>query len=486
MKEKIKNNWIKILFFIIALIFAIPSLNFMIKNGNVKKYYGNWTWLGQIPKSIGEKYFNAIIFIAFISILFLLYFLLIKKSNKLFKDFKQILVFILLVSILFVIVLPFTSLDIYEYIAGGWIEGHYHENPYYTSVNQINQEYNTNDIMLSRVANCWKGDTFVYGALWTFICTVLSTISMGNLTVAVFIFKIAGLIVHLLNCYLIWKICKNKKFVILYGLNPLVLFETLSNVHNEVFIIFFILLTIYFVKNKKCLPLAVMTLAMATSIKYWPILLLPFIILYGVKDKEKILDKLKFCFLYGIEFLAIILLLYLRYIKDSSVLFGLFAQQERYNRSITFLIYYLTNKNIAEIMVKVFLLLFTIMYIRIFIGMIKSVKNNSNLFKFTRKYNAFIVIFTFILITNFNPWYLMWLFPTMFWLNSKNIKAILDISYAAEIANVCSFALYSEDDVLGIPYLIIMIVITGILMVIQNYNKIKGMIMIHFKKDIKD
>ena len=52
----------------------------------------------------------------------------------------------------------------------------------------------------------------------------------------------------------------------------------------------------------------------------------------------------------------------------------------------------------------------------------------------------------------------MWLFPTMFFLKRKAQETILILSYTSQIANFASFALHSEEQILGIPFLIIMIV----------------------------
>ena len=80
-----------------------------------------------------------------------------------------------------------------------------------------------------------------------------------------------------------------------------------------------------------------------------------------------------------------------------------------------------------------------------------------------RKYHIILLIFTFIVITNFNAWYVMWLFPTIFWLRGKSVKTVLYLSYACTIANIMNFALFSEDEELGIPYVIIMFVVTFVL-----------------------
>ena len=57
----------------------------------------------------------------------------------------------------------------------------------------------------------------------------------------------------------------------------------------------------------------------------------------------------------------------------------------------------------------------------------------------------------------------MWLFPTILWLRGKSIKMVLNVSYACTIANIMNFALFSEDEKLGIPYIIIMFAVTIIL-----------------------
>ena len=67
---------------------------------------------------------------------------------------------------------------------------------------------------------------------------------------ALAIFKGTNLIVHLINCLLVWKITHKKKFVLIYGANPAILFEALSNVHNDIFIVLFIFFAVYFVTKK--------------------------------------------------------------------------------------------------------------------------------------------------------------------------------------------------------------------------------------------
>lgn len=471
LKEKFKRKICVTLFLILSLLFAVPSIIYLIKNKTVYKFVWMSTYFLRRPLTQNEGILNALIFFTLFSLLFLVYFLILKKHKKIFKNRRQIYILIIAVSLLFMFIIPYTSSDVYSYIANGWSSAHYKENPYYVSTGQIADETGISDKMFNKVAKCWRYETVVYGPLWTIICTILSNFSFGNIDIALFIFKFTNLIVHLVNCILIYKITKKNLFVILYGLNPFILFEALSNVHNDIFIILFILLAIYFTIKKKNLFLAVAFIAMATAIKYLAILMLPFIVLYYARNKE-LKERIKCCIYCGIEYIAIIALFYCVYLKDLQVLAGLFIQQAKYNRSIFFLLYYYLkdgNMNIVTTLQNITFLVFAVYYAYVVIKLLLQKKMNFH--QVIRKYHVILMFFTFIIITNFNPWYIMWLFPTIFWLSGKSIKNILNLSYASQIGNILGFALWSEDEKLGIPYFVIMIVLTAILGMVKEKNQ---------------
>ena len=480
-ENKIKDKFWIVLFIIASATFAIPSISYLVQNKTIYQFYYVWTFFFKVPATNIDKLLNTIMVIGLFSILFILYFIIAKNHKKIFKTKKAIITTIIITSIIFLMIIPYTSTDVYSYIANGWSGANYNENPYYVSTGEIAQKYQVSDQMFNKVANCWRFETVVYGPLWTLICTVLSWLSFGNIDVALLIFKLANLVVHLINCILIYKITKKNLFVILYGLNPFILFETLANVHNDIFIVLFILLAIYFVKNKKSLFLAVAAVAMATAIKYLAILILPFIVLYAVREKN-IKERIICCIVSGIEYIAIIALFYIFYLTDLTVLSGLFVQQGKYNRSIFYLLYEFLGKDTQKLgyLQMGALGLFAIYYIYVVIRLLISKEISFN--KTIQKYHLILMIFTFVLITNFNPWYMMWLFPTMFFINGRSIKNVLHLSYAGQVANVASFLLWSEEQYLGLPYFVIMVVVTIILNLISNKTNWKSLI---YQKKLK-
>lgn len=454
------KKWL-LLFITVVICFAMPSIIYLAKNQSIYNFIYQWTFIFKIPKTISAKCINTICFIGLMSVMFILYILIIKHSNKIFKSKKQLIIAICIISVLFALIIPYTSTDVYSYIANGWSASHYNENPYYKSVGQISDEHQVRDQMYNKVANCWRYETVVYGPFWTLICKILTSISLGKIDVALAIFKGTNLIVHLINCLLIWKITHKKKFVLIYGANPAILFEALSNVHNDIFIVLFILLAIYFVTKKKNLMLSVAFVAMATAIKYLGILILPFIILYHLRGKN-ILEKIKYCVLYGLEFIVILAGFYAIYVRDLNIFAGLFVQQAKYNRSIMLVFYYLIGEQSTNILKTALLAVFAILYVYTVIKLL--LNNNTKIFSsYIREYSTLLYIFTFILITNFNSWYILWLLPTLMFLNGKNIRLIINLSYAVEVAYIGSFALYSEAQNLGVLYIFLVAIVTGIL-----------------------
>ena len=332
-KEKTSDNiLIEILYLLTSIVFTIPSFEYLKTHKSIYYFIYVFSYMYKDIEQRYELYINAIIYVVLFSILFLLYFKILKNINKIFKTNKSMFLYIIIIAVLFAIIIPTTSLDVYSYIGNGWVDSKYNENPYYTSVQDI---WNKNgpDEMLGKVARCWRNEPVVYGPVWSVICKILTSFSFGNITASLYIFKIITLLVFLASTYLIYKITNKKMFTAMFALNPFILFEFLSNVHNDIFLVFFVLLGIYFLKNKKNIFLSVACIALATGVKYLSILMLPFILIYGLKD-EKIKNKIGKSVLYVTEFILILLTFYLLYVKDIRVLSGIFVQQNKYSRSI--------------------------------------------------------------------------------------------------------------------------------------------------------
>lgn len=465
---------IKTCFIIISMIFVLPSIIYLIKNGTIlgfKNYYNFFIDEGK------NKILSTTLYIIILLSLSAIYLYFINKKDC-FKSIKQLLIYVAGVSIIFLAMIPWHSSDIFYYMGVGELNSIYGQNPYYETIKEYgtkNPEVIEKDtIMKQGYINYWANTTVVYGPIAQLIFSSITKISFKNVDVCILIFKIINIIVHILNCYLIYKITKKLKFSIIYGLNPYILIEFFGMVHNDIIIIFLVLLSLYFLlKRKQILP-SVVFLALASGIKYFTLLLLPVIILYYYKDEESILKRILKCIQYGLLFIGIIMLEYLIYFKDTTIFTAMMVQTERYCKSFYAGLYSiaLKNKKVAfNIFRKTYLIgeickftrntmfaIFAIIYIKFCIDMLLSKK--IKLQKVLRKYGFCLLLFIMSL-SNFQQWYLLWLFACMPWQRPNKIRDIIGLSLASELGN--TIYMFKEESYKYDAYFIFIIAIIFII-----------------------
>lgn len=481
MNDKVNLSiFAKVLFIIFGIMLAIPSINYYVEKGTIFKFDTYYQFfLNNSDIKMQTLYYFIILLLITAS-----YFFIIKNRKKLFKDFRSIMIFVVIISFIFVIVIPFFSSDVFYYLGIGRLDGKYHQNPYYTTIKEYvdnsNSNYENDTVLMQGYYNDWGDSTVVYGPIWTFICRIVALISFGNIDVGLFAFKILNVLIHLCNCYLLYKISNKKIFSLLYGINPFILIEAIAHVHNDIFIIFFTLLAFYFLIKKKKIVLPVIFIAFATAIKYFSILLLPFIIIYYFR-REKPKIRLIKCVKYGLIFVAVLICCYLLYIQDFEVFKGLITQNEKIAKGIYVILidYFKDIPNIIENTKKVLLGSFVIIYFFICVVML-----NEKEIKFRKKMktmNYLILAFLFLLITNFQPWYIMWIFPFIIWQEADIIKTMIGMSVLSQLAN-CIIIMYEENWHYGTPFIFTLIVGTLMYYIIQKNIRGKRIKQLYFRR----
>ena len=84
--------------------------------------------------------------------------------------------------------------------------------------------------------------------------------------------------------------------------------------------------------------------------------------------------------------------------------------------------------------------------------------------------NYFLLALIFILITNFQPWYLMWLVPVMMWQKPANLKLIIGILIVSQFANAV-FMLMGEAWQNGAIFVLCMLIGSLIYVAINKINQ---------------
>jgi len=469
--KKINNNLtIKILFVLASILFVLPSVIYLFNKGTLYRFDKWFCFL----LNDSNRIFQTLVYLVILSIMTILYCLIIKKQKDIFKNIKQVLVYTAIICCIYLASIPFTCSDVFYYMGIGRIDSEYNQNPYYVTITDfVDSQENTEElekdtVLMQGYMNYWADTTVVYGPIWTIICKFVASLSLGNIDFGILIFRVINILIHILNCYLIYLISKKKVFSIMYGLNPYMLIEGIMCIHNDIFVVCFILLGLYFLLKKKKIGFAVAALAMATVIKYFAILLLPLFVIYHFKDESR-LKRFGRCIQYGLLFVSILAIPYLFYIRDTYVFEGIFEQQRRFAKNFyLILVQYFNNFDLTTVLHQSFLLIFVYMYVSR--CLILLFKPQIKFRKEIKEVQYFLIAFLFLLITNFQPWYIMWLFPLLMWQKSKDIKLIIQISLISQFANSI-FLAYTEDWRNATPFTICMLLGTIICIYLNNKKR---------------
>ena len=448
---------------IISILLCIPSILYLISNQTVDGFDSYYTYTLIKSNNPIMGLMSGILVIGLLLLFSVLYIVTIRKEKQIFKNKTQIFGFIAIVSFIFMLILPFLSSDIYYYMGDSWLSSKYHENPYYTSVADL-QEKGINDEILNNTGY-WKNTTSVYGPLWNLLARLLVTLSFGNVTVALFIFKMTGYFTHLAIVVLLYKLTKSKKYMLIYGLNPLVLIEFLSNVHNDIYLVAFVLLAFYGLVKKKNIYLTCLFLALSICIKYSTVLLVPFVLIYYFRN-ETIWRKLGYCMIAGLSIVGIVILFYLPYYQDFSIFTNMLAQGSKYSQSLLTFILQKANRNIFDTINFVNIPLFVILYIDMLINVFFDKK--LTLRKTTRIYNNIMLIFIFITLTSFQKWYILWLLPSLIWQNRTMRKFILMLTMTAIVPSISYFVVEGDPYQLGMDYSMKIVILSGIILALSQ------------------
>ena len=473
MRKKCKWNWLKYGFIISLILFILPSIVYFIRNGNTTYVDKKLEYKFLLDSNINNNV-HMVIYLAIVILMVVFYGLIIKKRKEIFKSVKDVYKFIVVVSLISVISLPFMSSDIYYYLGIGRLASKYKQNPYYTDMksyvdnNDVNLE--SDSVMKAGYDNYWANTTVVYGALWSMICSIVAFFSFGSLNVGILIFKLLNLVIHIFNCVLLYKLSRKKIFPILYGLNPFVLIEGIVNVHNDIFMVFFIILALYMIRVKKKIIPSILFVAFATIIKYVAILLLPLIVIYHCRN-EKPGSRILKCIEFGLLFGVFVIIPYLLYIRDINVFNGIVAQQDRYAKGLYcyLLVKFPQYKSVVYGIRMIFMYIFALVYSIICARLIT--KKEIKWYKEIRKIYLIFMFFLMFMITNFQPWYFIWLSAIIVWQKADNIKLTNQMQIILIIANSV-FVLYSERYTNVKEFFGVFVVLTWICMIANVVRRI--------------
>ncbi|RJR30632.1 hypothetical protein C4569_04165 [Candidatus Parcubacteria bacterium] len=209
------------------------------------------------------------------------YFYAGKNLSVLKRNFKLLIAFTVLFSVILGISWPMGSSDLFYYAYKARIAVVYGQNPY-----SVGTDFACND-PVSVFVKC-NDEKMTYGPLWTLISWLPAYLT-GNVILSIFFLKFMAIVFFLLSIIVVYKIFDRmnpeKKFLAasLYAWNPLVLFETANNAHNDIVMAFLLLLSLlFYFYNKKTLVL--FFLLLSALIKYITLFIVPVFLVVILMD----------------------------------------------------------------------------------------------------------------------------------------------------------------------------------------------------------
>lgn len=241
------KRFIILWYFATLLIFVIYSysqidLNLTLSGNHLYQHFQKLLIeLGYFARPASTILYILILISLFISYLFFLKLVVNKRISL--KEIRNI---IIASGIICFFAYSAFSHDIFNYMFDARIVTKYGLNPYNYKALDFSGD------LWTRFMH-WTHRTYPYGPIWLLVTIPFSLAGLQKFTLTLFLFKILFLISYLGSCYLIYLIPKNEKLVALtfFALNPLIIIESLISPHNDSLMLFFALLSIFFLISYK-------------------------------------------------------------------------------------------------------------------------------------------------------------------------------------------------------------------------------------------
>jgi hypothetical protein len=335
------------------------------------------------------------------------------------------------ISLIFLFTMPFDSTDISVYINLGWLQSHYHLNPFIYSVSDI--AHWQNDPMLR---DHWTGFPCVYGPLYALLAKLLSQAGGGHFLLTVLLFKLPNMLCHLGITALLLTLDTNGsntrapvERAYLYAMNPYILLQHVANVHNDLLMAFFTCLSVYLLMKRRWLWVLPALMA-GILLKYISAIILP-IMLYVLARQAGWRTALKSL---GVALLLASLLIPLYFTEPHRIRFDLILQNtDAYVGSIQAFVMYSVLPAIETLikplgsyrLVVAYILKYSLwaallaFYIR-GIYKIRGVQSGYTQ-KALETMVALHLFVIFLVSTKFYPWYLGMVFPLALFLPENSM-----------------------------------------------------------------
>lgn len=241
-------------------------------------------------------------------------------------------------GLLLILIWPITSTDIFDYVFRARMAAHYGANPYIDLPNRY-----SNDPLFKYLG--WPNAPSAYGPLWELMSARLSVIGGLSVWRNVIVHKIVALAMYLLCGVAIVKTARAEGRTdtllgsMIWLWSPLALWEIVAIGHNDGFLVLSIVLALWATAKGKHWWAAV-ALVIGALFKFLPAILLPLVVVYGLRQRSSWLARLRFVAAVGSMALVLIVLSYAPYWQGFQTLYNIGVREKFLNAAPLALVTY--------------------------------------------------------------------------------------------------------------------------------------------------
>lgn len=276
-------SWVLALVFLFLYSFTQVDLGLTLNRSSViTDVQRSFQYIGYFNRPL-----SALLAMSLFILFFLLYCMTLRFVWKHAVEIKTAWIIIFAAAGILLFSYNAFSYDLFNYMFDARIVTEYGQNPYLTKALDFPR-----DPYLGFMH--WTHRTYPYGPLWLGVTIPISFLGSQVFIITFYLFKLLMVLFYLGCCYFIYKIADKTKLVnpafalVFFGLNPLVIIESLVSSHHDLVMMLPALVSVYLLLQKKYVPTFVF-LALSIGVKFATGFLVPLFIWYSFsKDKNKI------------------------------------------------------------------------------------------------------------------------------------------------------------------------------------------------------
>lgn len=422
--------WLLVLGILSALIYAAA---FPYRFPLLQLYDTPFIDLGKLTQHTRA---GALNFSLSILVLFLIYWVGYRWVQR--QSARSWVVAVLGFAVLFFVILaltyPIGAGDVFDYMLGGRILAHYRVNPYTHSGADF-----LPDDPFAPYAPYFRHPSY-YGPLWTLFAAGANLLAgTGDLLTNLWAFKAIALAFYLADVGLIYLIMRGWRperalgAAFLFAWNPLVLFETAVNAHNDVVMMAFVLLAVYLFQRRRYHGMIAAVVASAL-IKVGSAFLVPVFFLAALWALPSWRRRGSFLISGGAVAAGVVVLLYLPFWEGSQILtvgrrFGMFTSSFP-TLLMLVLRWRLPQESAKAIASSLAAAVFAAFYVW------QLLKLRGNLESLLRTSYALTLFFLLFICLWFQPWYIIWVMALAVLLSEGAVRQSVLFTYGGHWAYV--------------------------------------------------